>query len=105
MYCKTVKRSSDIIKTLQRIGSRAGTSQVQGLIKSFYASLIAIDMDLEHGRRKGFLDFENFNKKGGFLSVHWEKRNFTTLDHLEKSPSGHSLEKILPTPMIWNQST
>jgi len=46
--------------------------------------------------------FENFSKKGCFLSFDWEKLNFTPSGPprktLEKSPSA-PLEKILPTPM------
>jgi len=41
---------------------------------------------------EGGLDFENFTKKGCFLSCEWEKSNFTTLAPpgkiLEKSPGG-----------------
>jgi len=60
------------------------------------------------GRRTGEaldpLDFENFSKKGCFLSFEWKKSNFTTfgpaLENVWKNPLAPSLEKILPTPMI-----
>jgi len=50
------------------------------------------------------LDFENFSKKGCFLSFDWEKSNFTTFGSLprkilKKSPSATPLEKIPQTPM------
>jgi len=48
----------------------------------------------KHGRRKwgGKEDFENFSKKGCFLSFEWEKTSFTTF--------GSLLEIILKSPRV-----
>ena len=53
---------------------------------------------------KAPLDLKNFRKKGCFLSVEWEKTNFTIFGppwkKFGKNPCAPPLEKILPTPMV-----
>jgi len=61
-------------------------------------------MDVGKGGRGALAPqgFENFSKKGWFLNFEREKTNFATFGHpwknFGKSPTGPSLERILPTP-------